>query len=531
MVEKSMSKRSDKTRQSKRDQSGQRVPAGGRRPASSLPRLLGSSRVLPDAVCAVVLALAVLLVYHRVFRYFFSQDDFTSLWIAREGPGTFWRILSSFVYFRAGQALFGLNPAAFHAVSLAAHFACGLLVFLVARALSLGRTAALLAACVFATHPALYASVYAISSIGEILSCVFALAAALYLLRASRPERPLGLVLAATLFAASLLSKETTILFPALVFFIYWQRGFGLKRAVAPFSVLAAVAVTYAYLFYRANVFGVREAPAAGQPYVVTLGPALVTSLQTYLKWSLNFLEPLKRHPMNVLDEKASIWLLAGVALFALMLLSRTDRRKSVYCILWFTVTLLPVVPLAGHPYHYYLYLPLAGLCPALGLLISRGLKSLRLDAPVSAALLVLFVFNSFILVSRVERATVVDSVRRKDPVFDRPIVAGNLISDLRKVDLPAHSRLLLVSPLRAIAEGKVAEHPYLVMGGPYWDTNLRTAVADGIGVRLFFPQVDTVAFAQETGRQFEGFTAVGYTWDGHVRTVERLPAATPRPD
>jgi hypothetical protein len=315
-----------------------------------------------------------------------------------------------------------------------------------------------------------------------------------------------------------------------LVFFIYRQRGLPLKRAVAPFSVLAAVAVSYAYLFYRANVFGVREAPAAGQPYVVTLGPAVVTTVQTYLKWSLDFLEPLRRHPMNVLDEKASIWLLAGAVMFALMLLGRADRRKSVYCILWFAATLLPVVPLAGHPYHYYLYLPLAGLCPALGLLISRGLKSLRLDAPVSAALLVLFVFNSSIVVSRVERATVVDSVRRKDPVFDRPIVAGNLIGDLREVDLPGRSRLLLVSPLKAIAEGKVAEHPYLVMGGPYWDTNLRTAVADGIGVRLFFPQVDTVAFAQETGPQFDGFTAVGYTWDGHVRTVEAPPSPTPKP-
>jgi hypothetical protein len=525
-----MSKRSDKTRHRKRDQTGQRTPAVGSRPASFFPRVLGSSRILPGAACAAVLALAVLLVYHRVFRYFFSQDDFTSLWIAREGPGTFWRILSSFVYFRAGQTLFGLNPVAFHAVSLAAHFACGLLVFLVARTLSLGRTAALLAACLFATHPALYASVYSISSIGEVLSCMFALGAALYLLRASRPERPLGLLFAAALFAASLLSKETAILFPVLVFFIYRQRGLPLKRAVAPFSVLAAVAVSYAYLFYRANVFGVREAPAAGQPYVVTLGPAVVTTVQTYLKWSLDFLEPLRRHPMNVLDEKASIWLLAGAVMFALMLLGRADRRKSVYCILWFAATLLPVVPLAGHPYHYYLYLPLAGLCPALGLLISRGLKSLRLDAPVSAALLVLFVFNSSIVVSRVERATVVDSVRRKDPVFDRPIVAGNLIGDLREVDLPGRSRLLLVSPLKAIAEGKVAEHPYLVMGGPYWDTNLRTAVADGIGVRLFFPQVDTVAFAQETGPQFDGFTAVGYTWDGHVRTVEAPPSPTPKP-
>jgi len=525
-----MSKRSGKSRHGREDQSATRGPAGIRRPASSLLRFPGSAGFLPQAACVAALVLAVLLVYHRVFGYFFSQDDFTSLWIAREGPGTFWRVLSSFAYFRAGQFLFGLNPAAFHAASLAAHVVCGLLVFLVARALSVGRTTALLCACLFAVHPALYSSVYAISSIGEILSCAFVLAAALYMLTAARPERPAGLLLATVLFSASLLSKETTILFPILVFFIYWQRGFGLKRAVAPFCALAAVAGTYAYLFYRANIFGIRQASAAGQPYVVSAGPGLVTSLQTYFKWTLDFLEPLKRHPMNVLDQRAAVWLLAGAALFALMLFSRADRKKSVYCILWYLITLLPVVPLTGHPYHYYLYAPLAGLCPAVGLLISRWLRKARLDAAVSAALVALFAFNSYILVARIERATVSTSVRRKDPVFDRAIVAGNLINDLKNVPLPDRSRLVLVSPLNVIMEGKLTEHPYLVMGGPYWDTNLRAAIAEGTGVRLFFPQVDTVAFAGQTGPQFEGFTAVGYTWDGHVRTVERVPAPSSPP-
>ncbi len=158
----------------------------------------------------------------------------------------------------------------------------------------------------------------------------------------------------------------------------------------------------------------------------------------------------------------------------------------------------------------------------------SRRLGRARLDAPVSAALLALFVVNSSIAVSRMERATVVDSARRKDPVFDRPIVAGNLINDLRRVDMQAGTRLVLVSPLSAISQGRLVEHPYLVMGGPYWDTNLRTAVADGIGIRLFFPQVDSVAFSREAGRGYEGFIAVDYTWDGHVRTAERLPAAFP---
>jgi hypothetical protein len=473
------------------------------------------------------LALAVALVYHGVFKFFFSQDDFTSLWIARQGPTTFWRILSSFVYFRAVETVAGLNPLAFHLLSLAFHVSCGALVFFISRALSLGRVTSLLCASLFAVHPALYAAVYSVSSIGEILSCLFVLAAALYLLRAEKPERPLGIFILSTLFVASLLSKETALLFPLMVFLIYWLRGFSLRRALPPFAVLVTAVVTYAYLFYRANVFGVREAAVAGEPYVITLGPGLVTNVQTYFAWAFNILESLKRHPMNVLDVNALTWLVAGAALFGVMLLSRRERKKTVFCVAWFLSMLLPVLPLTSHPYHYYLYIPLAGFCPAIGLLISGRLKRAHLDATVSGALLILFVFNSYLLVSRIERAAVVDSPRRKDPVFDRAIVAKNLITDLRSVDLPERVRLVLVSPLKAIMEGKIAEHPYLVMGGSYWDTNLRTAIADGIGVRLFFPEVDTVAFAQEITPRFGGFTAVEYTWDGHIRTVGQVPAAS----
>jgi hypothetical protein len=512
----------------KKDHSGTRRDSEKKKRSfsKSHPR---AAELVWDALCLGAIAAATVLVYHGATHYFFAQDDFTSLWIAREAPKTFWRILSSFVYFRAASSLLGLNPVAFHVAAFLFHILNGFLVFLVARAFSVGRSTSLVAAILFAVHPSLYVPVYTVSSIGEIISCLFVLLAALYLLKARRPEGLVGVPVVCLLFVASLLSKETTIAFPILAIFIFVVRGVKMKKAAPVLLALFAVAVVYGTLFYSANIFGIKgafssalgtkEAPTQGGAYATTLGPELITSLQTYFKWSLNIFDAWKGVQFNVLDKRALGWLFLGIAFFLLLIARRgPTRATSAYCIFWFLLTLLPVIPLTSHPYHYYLYVPLAGLCPALSVSLARWFKRSRGEALASVCIIVFFVANSTLLMSKIERATVGDSARRKDPTFDRAIVAGNLISDLRELQIPRGTKLLLISPLKEIREGKVSENTFLVWGGSYWDNNLRSAVAEGLGIRLFFSQVDTVAFANEATQEFNGFLAIGYLWDGHLR-------------
>jgi len=512
-----------------------KVRSGKRRDSEKKKRSFSKSHpraaeLVWDVLCLGALVAATVLVYHRATHYFFSQDDFTSLWIARESPKTFWRILSSFVYFRAANSLFGLNPVAFHVAAFLFHILNGFLVFLVARAFSAGRTTSLLAATLFAVHPSLYVPVYAISSIGEILSCLFVLLAALYLLRAGKPEGLAGIPVVCVLFIASLLSKETTIAFPILAVFIFIARGVKIRKAIPVLTALVAVAVVYGIFFYSANIFGIKGvfasvlgtkgASTQGGAYATTLGPELITSLQTYFKWAFNIFDTWKDVQFNVLDKHALVWLLVGVVFFLLLIARRgAQRAKGAYCILWFLLMLLPVIPLTSHPYHYYLYVPLAGFCPALAVALSRWFKRSRGEALASLCIIVFFVANSALLMSRIEQSRVGrDSARRKDPVFDRAIVAKNLISDLRELQIPAGARLLLISPLKEIKEGRITENVFLAWGGSYWDNNLRSAVAEGLGIRLFFSQVDTVAFANEATQEFKDFLAIGYLWDGHLR-------------
>ena len=494
------------------------------------------------ALCVGSIALAAILVYHGALRYFFFQDDFTSLWIAREAPRTFWRILSSFVYFRAVGTLFGLNSVAFHVSSLLFHVANGVLVFLIARAFSVSRVTSIMSAILFAVHPALYTAIYTISSTGEILSCFFVLAASLYLMKARRPEGVGVIPVVCVLFAASLLSKETTIAFPFLAILVFKARGISTRKAIPVFATLLAVAVAYAAFFYASDVFGVRslssklftaeKGSSEGSAYAATFGMGLVTSLQTYFKWTFDIFEQWRRFQFNVLDQRALPWLFAGLIVFVLLLRQRGAARwKSLYSVAWFILMLLPVVPLTSHPYHYYLYVPLAGLCPALGLYLSRLLRQSRGESLVSACIVVFFVVNSALLMAKTEQRTVSTSARIKESILDRPIISGNLVSDVRDMNLPQGTKLVLVSPLRDIREGRINEHPFLVMGGSYWDTNLRAAIAEGLGLRLFFPQIDSVAFADTLTPQYEDYFAVGYTWDGHLRRdTMRPPSASARP-
>ena len=481
-----------------------------------------------DALCLGAIVAATILVYHRATHYFFWQDDFTSLWIAREAPKTFWRILSSFVYFRTASALFGLNPVAFHVVSFLFHILNGFLVFLVARAFSAGRTTSLVAAIVFAVHPSIYFPVYTIASIGEILSCLFVLLAALYLLKVTRPEAVAGIPVVCLLFVASLLSKETTIAFPILAAFIFIVRGVKMKRATPILASLIAVAVVYGALFYSADIFGIKgvlssvlgtkEASTQGGFYAVTLGPELITSLQTYFKWAFNVFHLWTDSEFNVLDKRALVWLIVGVAFFLLLIARRgVNRVKSAYCVLWFLLMLLPVIPLTSHPYHYYLYIPLAGFCPALAVALTGWFKGSRGEALAALCVVVFFVANSTLLMSKVERTTVGEALQAKVPTFGRTLIARNLISDLRKLEIPSGTKLLLVSPFKDIVEARISENRFRA-GNLYWDQNLRSAVAEGQGIRLFFSQVDTVVFAYEATQEFKDFLAIGYLWDGHLR-------------
>src|SRR5437867_9092074 len=152
-------------------------------PAGAVPRAAGAS-----PLALLVVAAAGAIVWHRAIGYFFAQDDFAGLARAQglaprlAGP---WRWLSGQAYFDVMRLLAGHHAAAYHLVSLGAHLATALLLFLfLMRRTSVN--AALCGAVAFVTHPATFTAVYSISGLGEILALGAALAAMLALEQSGR---------------------------------------------------------------------------------------------------------------------------------------------------------------------------------------------------------------------------------------------------------------------------------------------------------------------------------------------------------
>jgi hypothetical protein len=501
----------------------------------------GLVRALP--LLAVVACAA--LVFRGSLAYFFSADDFAALARARglapSYPGL-WRWLSGTAYF-ALMRPFGLDAAAYHAVNLAAHAACvGILFALLRRRFS--GPASLLGALFFGTHAALYTAVYWVSTLNEILALLFAL---LCIACAARPGRSAWL--SVPLFALSLISKETTLLLPAA---LWISPGWLDARDRPPASedaarrwrlpvriALSAVALIYLATWIWTDVSGTRAHPEASAPYAVGFGPHVLANATSYLGWTVGMLLPATRRFDDVADPGLWPWAVAAFALWLSGVFSARLRANG-----WiaggatFALLLVPVLGLRNHTYHYYLYAPLIGAAWCVAALADAWFRSPvartenagrarsgtsaspgeALAWPIASFVGMAFLLNGAFLVHKIENMPFMDGRLRADSTVDRARIARRVYDGLAAAELPAGARLLFWSPASMRYERLLHPQADVIGRETYWERNVRAALQDGLGVRVMFPQVDSVEFLHayrpaEADRRF-----VLYDIDGMVR-------------
>ncbi|MBI2821324.1 MAG: tetratricopeptide repeat protein [Acidobacteria bacterium] len=312
--------------------------------------------------------------------------------------------------------LFGPHPFYFHLTNVLLHAANGVLVFLLLQTL-FSPGAALAGAALFICHPAQTAAVAYVSGRKDVLAAGFLVAGLLCFASFRNTRKRHALLGAVGLFALALFSKEVAVIFPALLFawdFLdgHWERQdwgrTGLARRAGEVlrghrwfygSLLAAALI---FLYYAQFVmYASRKATFWG-------GSALnnyLTSLKLFSHYLRLALVP---YPLIADYEgvfpvaggigDAGAWVGAAVMGGYLWLLVWTSRRQPriAFGLLWFLVTLLPVIQLL--PFHeiaadHYLYLPLVGIIIALlGLARwQRERVSARVLAWTAALVVVLF--------------------------------------------------------------------------------------------------------------------------------------------
>lgn len=369
----------------------------------------GSMETFACAVAALAYlgTLAYGFVYDDVLQVFQSPalhewrylpQYFTSHVLAALHPGAggnYYRPLL-LLWLRLNYVLFGTEPAGWHATTVLCHVLATYLVFRVVEQLTSDRMVAFTAALLFGLHPAHIESVAWISGVSDPLMSCFLLGSLLAFFAWQKSARVLTAVYSLVLFGCALLSKETAVVLPLLIF--VWALvesqpdvaqpvvappvGRRVGRAVresAPYLLVALI-----YLAVRSWALHGFSHPAISLSWtqVLLTWPAVVWFYARHLLLPVGLSE---FYSLSYLDRATAggFWLpLAKLALLLavswIWIRGISQRGAAWFALALIVLPLLPVLDLpsltVGDIVHdRYLYLPSVGYV----LLIALGLREI----------------------------------------------------------------------------------------------------------------------------------------------------------
>lgn len=282
-----------------------------------------------------------------------------------------------YLSYRTDVAIFGMSPRAMHLHNLMLAILAIVAFYWVAQTWLASRSAALLAAAIFALHPLQVETIAYVSARGDLLAGLLALLAVGAAFRfeneAAPARRSLWLFIGVACLLASVLSKEAYVGLPIALAGIAWTRG----KLREQRTVLAAWTMALAgYLALRLTIGGV----AGGG----TGAAALLALPGLFLRYVQIALLPFDLSTERLYDPRYVLpgWLAAAaLTVWALASLGRGGSRtvRVVASGLWWMLVLLGpsavVVILTGVVADRYAYLPLAGFAVASSALLTAALK------------------------------------------------------------------------------------------------------------------------------------------------------------
>ncbi|MBI4483785.1 MAG: tetratricopeptide repeat protein [Acidobacteria bacterium] len=368
------------------------------------------------------LALAALLAYGRTARYEFVYDDyyqilqnpyvtkpghlgeilFTHVWdfIEPKNLSNYYRPLHILSH-RLVYALWGPDPGAFHLFNVLLHGINVLLVYRIGCRLW-GPGAAFVGGLLFALHPGHTESVAWVAGVTDLLCTLFLLGASdLYV--SSVPGQRVALAGSMGLFLCALLSKETALVWPALVV----AYDLLLRRQEGRWNLcrwLAVVGTLGLYVGLRLHALGA-FAPQQGRHFSVHSTEFVYSIAALFGKYWRKMLVPTGLNafypfqPYDRLNGAVAVslaWILL-LGVFVLWGWSRAPR--ATFGVLWVSLTLAPVLNINGIGENVfadrYVYLPSVAVCLALAVLWARWRdRSSSRWVPIAAVSVVCFLYG-----------------------------------------------------------------------------------------------------------------------------------------
>ncbi len=320
------------------------------------------------------------------FQHFLNFFSFSQT----SQSASFYRPLSTQVFFYTFQSIFGLNAIAYYLFGLILFVYILYLVKKLSEAY-LPSTIHNLPSIIYGLSVSNFTRVYFVSAFQELFLVVFSL---LTLLNFKSKPR-----LSLLFFVLALMSKETAIVLPVLIFLLNIKDKKLLVSTI--YDLRSAILISVVYLYFRLFHFGL----AVGDSYLWDFSPVkAANTLMWYVLWSAGAPELLVdyigsglRPIPRFFADYPSWWqfivfpLLFLVSASFFMLLKSIKNLNSNFWIfvLFFVISLSPVLFLPSHKFGLELGLPLVGFAISLAVLLTVTCKFNTL----SFCFFVLFIF------------------------------------------------------------------------------------------------------------------------------------------
>lgn len=370
------------------------------------------------------------------------------------GSSNFYRPVMNVVYMANYYLFGGLRPWGFHLVNVLLHTAVALLVFLTARALLReGKTesqepllsAPLVAALVFALHPANSEVVAWVACVPELTFTLFCLTA-FWFHRRSQRLFDRGHLLSLAAFTIAIFCKETAVtLVPILMLYDLVRRDSRppLGSNLARYVLFALPIALYAGM--RVHALG-GMAPMIRHPELSSF-EIVINAVPIFCQYLGKLLLPVNLtalyvlHPVHSLLDAKFLLAAACLLVFAAALVISFRKNRDAFLALSFVIVpLLPVLYIRalGNPFaDRYLYFPSIGFALLAGMLFSylRGKSSGAGKAAGAVLLAVLAIYATATVqrneVWRDELTLWSDTVRKSPDSYMAHAELGRALNDM----------------------------------------------------------------------------------------------------
>ena len=315
--------------------------------------------------------------------------------------------------FWAEYSVAGTSPFLYHLDNILLHFVCSVLAYLVMRSFFKDSTAPLFAALLFAVQPVHTEAVAWVSGRAELLCAFFAFLSAYFFVK--RPGRGFYSLLCFVFYLLSLLSKESSIVLPAvlalyLLLYEMPEPGHGRARHLSarlyPFAAAVLVYIPVRLLVLGALGPSGQEMAIRSSTSSYNIFLTMCEAFTHYIRLSLlpfSLSADYSFHPPASFIEMKVLFSLL-VLMLTLISAGRLIRlsRNLFFAAAWFFIMLLPVsniIPTGIIMSERALYIPLLGPCMIAGLIFSCAADRREVAGRVSvvffAAVLALFTAGS----------------------------------------------------------------------------------------------------------------------------------------